>query len=190
MADISQMSLPDGNTYDIVDSKSRWEGTQAQYDALSSHDPNVIYYITDGVSANVSVINDLSDVAILSPQNGQTLTYNSTSQMWTNTDVSTSYTITVGSSMPSGFPLPTVVRRGNVVQVIFGIQLPARTYTNTDIMWNISPKPLTTSRASIALGSTFPTINISANGEIKFNGTQTLSGITWFIGQIMYLTDG
>lgn len=93
MADISQMSLPDGNTYDIVDSKSRWEGTQAQYDALSSHDPNVIYYITDGVSTNVSVINDLSDVSILSPQNGQTLTYNSTSQMWANTTLVKSDTL-------------------------------------------------------------------------------------------------
>lgn len=65
MADISQMSLPDGNTYDIVDSKSRWEGTQAQYDALSSHDPNVIYYITDGVPGSNTTTEFTSSVTFV-----------------------------------------------------------------------------------------------------------------------------
>ena len=62
----------------------RWEGTQAQYDALTTYDPNTIYYITDGIPGGVGAINDLSDVSISSPQNGQYLMYNSTSQMWTN----------------------------------------------------------------------------------------------------------
>lgn len=71
----------------------RWEGTQAQYDALTTYDPNTIYYITDGVPGGITVINDLSDVSISSPQNGQTLTYNSTSQMWSNTTLVKSDTL-------------------------------------------------------------------------------------------------
>ena len=104
--------------------------------------------------------------------------------------VNTACSVAVGSTMPAGFPLPVVIRRNNAVQVVFGIQLPARTYANTDVLWNITPKPVATSRGVIALGGGFPTVNISANGEIKFNGAQTLNAATWFIGQITFLTDG
>jgi len=167
-----------------------WEGTQAQYDALVTTDPDTEYYITDGVSANVSVINDLSDVSILSPQNGQYLMYNSTSQMWTNVGVSTACSVVAGSSMPSGFPLPNVTRRGNVVQVTFGIQLPAGTYANTDVLWKINPVPISIARVQIAFGGSFPSVNFNTSGEVKFNGSQSVSSATWFIGQAVYLTDG
>ena len=168
----------------------RWEGTQAQYDALTTYDPNTIYYITDGIPGGITVINDLSDVSILSPQDGQMLTYNSTSQMWTNASISTACSVNAGPTMPSNFPVPTVTRRGNLVQVVFGIQLPARTYANTDVLWYINPVPISIARVQIALGGSFPSVNFSADGSVKFNGAQTLNSATWFIGQAVYLTDG
>lgn len=58
-----------------------WEGTQAQYDALPSHDPDTVYYITDGSPIGTN-LNDLADVSILSPANGDTLKYSSGS--WVN----------------------------------------------------------------------------------------------------------
>lgn len=93
MADISQMSLPDGNTYDIRDAKAHWEGTQAQYDALTTYDPNTIYYITDGTPGGITVLDDLSDVSIVSAQGEQSLIFNSTSQMWTNSTLVKSDTL-------------------------------------------------------------------------------------------------
>ena len=71
----------------------RWEGTQAQYDALTTYDPNTIYYITDGIPGGITVLDDLADVSIVSPQNGQMLTYNSTSQMWNNATLVKSATL-------------------------------------------------------------------------------------------------
>lgn len=54
MADISQINLPnDNNTYNIADLVARgliWQGTQAQYDAITTKDPNVVYFITDGTT--------------------------------------------------------------------------------------------------------------------------------------------
>lgn len=147
----------------------------------------------------------LNDVALTTPASGDAVVYDGAD--WVNTalatvatsgsyndlsdkpTINTTYTISAGPTMPASFPLPAVIRRDNVVQVVFGIQLPAGTYASTDTLWNISPKPPATSRGSIALGSTFPTVNITANGEIRFNGAQTLNAATWFIGQIMYLTD-
>lgn len=58
-----------------------WEGTQAQYDALPSHDPDTVYYITDGSPIDAN-LDDLADVSILSPANGDTLKYSSGS--WVN----------------------------------------------------------------------------------------------------------
>ena len=129
MADLTQIQLPDGNTYNIKDANAitgsgtsgslakfngassvtngpalgsdttkflrndgtwqipsgsggnTWEGTQAQYDALPSHDPNTVYYITDGSPIDAN-LDDLADVSILSPTDGDTLKYSSGS--WVN----------------------------------------------------------------------------------------------------------
>ena len=43
---------------------------------------------TSGSGSNVSSLNDLSDVSISSPSNGQSLLYNSTSNSWKNSTVS------------------------------------------------------------------------------------------------------
>lgn len=50
MADIKQIILPDGNTYNLKDTVSNWVGTQEEYDAIVNKDPNITYYITDAPS--------------------------------------------------------------------------------------------------------------------------------------------
>lgn len=148
----------------------------------------------------------LNDVTLTTPASGDAVVYDGAD--WVNTAlatvatsgsyndlldkpaVKTTATVTVGPTMPAGFPVPSIVRRDNVVQVVFGIQLPARTYSNTDVLWNITPKPVVTSRVQVALGSTQPAVNFSTDGSVKFNGTVTLNATSWFIGQITFLTDG
>ncbi len=61
----------------------RWEGTQAEYDALTTHDPNIEYFITDGNSGSLA-LTDLSDVTVSSIQNGQVLGYSN--GVFINTD--------------------------------------------------------------------------------------------------------
>ena len=67
----------------IPDSGKYWEGTQAQYDAITTKDPNTIYFITDSDTGNYG-INDLADVNITSAANGQLLTYDSANSVWVN----------------------------------------------------------------------------------------------------------
>ena len=47
MADIKQIILPDGNTYNLKDTVSTWVGTQEEYDAIQNPDPTVTYFITN-----------------------------------------------------------------------------------------------------------------------------------------------
>ena len=101
----------------------------------------------------------------------------------------TNCTVAKGTSMPTGFPLPQISRRGNNVVLTFGLQLPAGTYANTDALWVCTPKPFNTFRGNIAMGANFPSVLIDTGGNVRFNGTQTLSSTTWFIGQMNYLTD-
>lgn len=71
MPNISQINLPgDNNTYDIADIIARgriWQGTQAQYNALTTIDPDTVYFITDATGTVLATVattgsyNDLSD---------------------------------------------------------------------------------------------------------------------------------
>lgn len=66
------------------------ELTQQQYDALSSQekaDPTKVYYITDAPSSNLD-IDDLQNVNISNPSNGEVLKYDSNNQKWVNGSVS------------------------------------------------------------------------------------------------------
>lgn len=57
MAEISHVTLPDTNTYDIKDDITHVDLTQAQYDALVSAgtvDNSKVYFITDGTSPSIS----------------------------------------------------------------------------------------------------------------------------------------
>lgn len=71
MPDISQINLPgDNNTYNIADIIARgriWQGTQAQYNALTTIDPDTVYFITDAAGTVLATVattgsyNDLTD---------------------------------------------------------------------------------------------------------------------------------
>ena len=106
--------------------------------------------------------------------------------------IPTACSISRGSSMPSTFPLPNIVRRGNTVIVRLGILLPAGTYSSSDTLWNYSP---------VMVGLpvlTFPVygsgevnlIKINTDGTITMNATKTFAADTWLIGEAVFLTDG
>ena len=62
-----------GVEYGSAPNSSTWEGTQAQYDAIVSPDPNVTYFITDGVvnpmpAKNVEYDNTLSGLSATTVQ--------------------------------------------------------------------------------------------------------------------------
>jgi len=100
----------------------------------------------------------------------------------------TSITITKGATMPSGFPVPSVMRYGKVCIVNFSIQIPAGTYASSDILWKLSIAPTSHIRNTVAMGGSTTTLNINTSGEIYFQGSQTLSGSAWTFGQIVYIT--
>lgn len=106
--------------------------------------------------------------------------------------IPTTCSISRGSSMSSTFPIPSISRRGNTVVIYFGIQLPAGTYANTDVLWNYSPII-----ASLPV-LTFPVygsgeinlLKINTNGTITLNASKTFAAATWLIGEAVFLTDG
>ena len=62
-----------GVVYGSAPNDSTWEGTQADYDAIVSPDPNVTYFITDGVvnpmpAKNVEYDNTLSELSATTVQ--------------------------------------------------------------------------------------------------------------------------
>ena len=71
-----------------------WEGTQAQYNALATHDPNVTYYITDAGEGTAERLNDLEDIDIVNPTNGQILLYNANNQTWENSSQNVDLAVT------------------------------------------------------------------------------------------------
>lgn len=84
--------------------------TQAEYNALSTaekNDPNKVYYISDahGGDSGVNELDELTDVDISNPVDGQKLVYNGTSGKWENvTEQSTSaeiISITAGNGTSS-----------------------------------------------------------------------------------------
>ena len=58
--------------------------TQAEYDALVTPETGVMYCISDAPSGDIGTLNDLSDVVITTPVNGQTLVYDSANSRWIN----------------------------------------------------------------------------------------------------------
>lgn len=85
-----------------------WEGTQAQYDALTTKDPSVDYYITDSGISSVG-LGDLSGVSIdtTTLTNSDILSYDSVNAVWNNVRYPTaenimySSTVTVKSAIDS-----------------------------------------------------------------------------------------
>lgn len=99
------------------------------------------------------------------------------------------FAITKGSSMPSGFPTPSSARRGFLVMISFAVQLPAKNYTSTDVLWNVSKNPAVACRAIVQLGGQNVILNINTDGTIQFNSNQNLSATTWLIGEAVYVAD-
>ena len=60
-----------------------WQGTQAQYDAITTPDPDMVYYITDSTQSNFALA-DLSNVSLSQLTDGEVLKYDSTNNIWTN----------------------------------------------------------------------------------------------------------
>lgn len=100
---------------------------------------------------------------------------------------STTCSAVKGSTMPSGFPLPTIFRYGKVVTVNFAVQFPAGSYANTDVIWTLSPKPVGTVRVLLTTG-TLDLMNFTTDGNVKFNSNKTFNSATWVIGNFTYLT--
>ena len=106
--------------------------------------------------------------------------------------IETTCSITRGPTMPNTFPIPDIIRRGNVVIIRFGVLLPAGTYDNSTGLWLYSPG------MTGFTGLTFPVygsgvitlLKILPNGAIALNNTQTFNSDTWLIGEAVFLTDG
>ena len=116
---LSLVTTGEKYTWNNAGGSNTWEGTQAQYDALPSHDPDTVYYITDGSPIDAN-LDHLADVNILNPTDGDTLRYSSGS--WVNSavnvtqDISDQYTITKSSGNWSINSIEAY-RSGNIIQI-------------------------------------------------------------------------
>ena len=98
------------------------------------------------------------------------------------------FTVAKGSTMPTGFPIPNVSRRGHVCIINFAIQLPAGTYTNSDILWVLSVTPIANTRSLVNVGG-IQLVNVLTDGTVRFNSNVTLSSVTYILGQAVFMTD-
>ena len=103
----------------------------------------------------------------------------------------TSISVTASSDMPAGFPVPDVCRRGKVVIARFNVNMPARTYLTTETIWNFSKKPVIITNFTVTniLGDTIPMFIHSTDGKIRFSNQRTLNAASYFLGELVYLTD-
>jgi hypothetical protein len=103
----------------------------------------------------------------------------------------TSISVTASSDMPAGFPVPDVCRRGKVVIARFSINMPARTYLTTETIWNFSKKPVIVTNFILTNvnGETIPMLIHSTDGKIRFSTQRTLNAASYFLGELVYLTD-
>ena len=103
----------------------------------------------------------------------------------------TSISVTASSDMPASFPVPDVCRRGKVVIVRFNVNMPARTYLTTETIWNLSKKPVIVTNFTVSniLGDTIPMYIHSTDGKIRISNQRTLNTPSYFLGELVYLTD-
>ena len=97
----------------------------------------------------------------------------------------TECSVTLGSTMPSDMGSPTITRRGSVVLLSFGVNIPSGTYYDNTVLWTVEPAPLKTVQGAVRYGSSFTNIKINSNGTVTFNTQQ--SGNNWAVGEIIYL---
>lgn len=103
----------------------------------------------------------------------------------------TSISVEASSDMPAGFSVPDVCRRGKVVIARFNVIMPARTYLTTETIWNFSKKPVIITNFTVTniLGDTIPMYIHSTDGKIRFSNQRTLNAPSYFLGELVYLTD-
>ena len=103
----------------------------------------------------------------------------------------TSISVTASSDMPASFPVPDVCRRGKVVIARFNVNMPARTYLTTETIWVFSKKPVIITNFTVTniLGDTIPMFIHSVDGKIRFSNQRTLNAASYFLGELVYLTD-
>lgn len=103
----------------------------------------------------------------------------------------TSISVEASSDMPSGFPVPDVCRRGKVVIARFNVNMPARTYLTTETIWNFSKKPVIITNFTVTNinGDTIPMFIHSTDGKVRFSSQRTLNAASYFLGELVYLTD-
>lgn len=99
----------------------------------------------------------------------------------------TTITLTRAEGIPLTVPLIGVLRSGKVCILAFAHELPARTYAQGEVIWKVNPPPKGQVFSIVALGSAHPSITVLTNGDVRFNGSQTLSQATYIIGQLVYL---
>lgn len=158
------------------------ELTYAEYQALTPDektDPDKIYFITD-YPASVGALNDLSDVDITTPTEGQILTYDDTDDEWKNTDVDDiAPTVTEASTranIATGDTLKTII--GKIKKFFSDLKAVAFSGSYNDLSdkptipaaqvnsdWNAS-----SGVAQILNKPTIPTVN-NATLTIQKNGT-------------------
>lgn len=100
---VDEETLTDGQVLKWDDTEGEWvnadesggsqaiELTKAQYDALPSadkNDPNKVYYVTDYPTPSGIDLDDIDDVDLSSPTDGQVLKYDGTNQKWINANES------------------------------------------------------------------------------------------------------
>ena len=167
------------------------ELTYAQYQALSPEqkaDPNTIYFITD-YPASVGAMNDLTDVDITTPTEGQILTYDATDDEWKNTDVDdVTPTVTEASAranLASGDSLKTII--GKIKKFFSDLKAVAfsgsyNDLSDTPTIPTVNNGTLTIKRNNTSVGtftanqSTASNINIECATPSDIEGSKTASG--------------
>ena len=106
--------------------------------------------------------------------------------------IPTTCSISIGSSMPSTFPVPNISRRGNTVVIRLSIELPAGSYTASQVLWNYTPlmADLPALVFPVYGSGEVNLIKILPNGTITINANKTFNANTWLIGEAVFLTDG
>ena len=156
--------------------------------ALATTNKKIIPAINEVNSKAVNTLSGLTDTTITTPTANQVLAYDGSK--WVNGTLPTTCTITKGSTMPASFPVANLQRFGNICILFFSSQLPARTYANSDVLWNITPVPKNATRSIFLLGNTPVSLAAYNSGEVRFNTSQTLASDTYLIGEIVFYTDG
>lgn len=90
------------------------------------------------------------------------------------------------ANIVSGTNSTTAIRRHGIIVIKVIFQLKAGTYTNTDVLFKVSPAPAVEARA-VVTGNGAQPIRILTSGECRFNNTSTtFSSNTYLLGQIVY----